>query len=102
MERFGVVVSIPSSHFELFGDQGATVWRNQIIVEDDSAQFKLTFWFKAIVNHKIARFTPDETNIRQPKYSGVNVGAAALFEKLKSIQKNGYESSMEAKELLEF
>lgn len=93
-------VSLSDDKFELFGDQGASVWWNRITVEDDSAPVKLSFWLKAVINHKKHRLALEENSLRQQEYSGANIDVRNIFRKLKGANKDGYESSITIRTVL--
>jgi hypothetical protein len=93
-------VSCFDAHFELFGNQGATVWTMRVIVNDETADPKLSFWLKSVINHKILKAFLEEICIRQPYYKGSNPQAKILFDKLKAKVQQGYESTIQIRELL--
>lgn len=93
-------VSLTDDKFELFGDQGASVWWNRITVEDDSVPVKLSFWMKAVINYKKNRLALEENSLRQAEYSGSNINMRNIFRKLKAAHKDGYESTITIRTVL--
>ena len=94
-------VTVSDDYFELFGDQGATVWVNKIVVEDNSAIVKLSFHFKAVINYRRNRLALTEHCLRLQTYPGSNVMIQGLFRKLKAAHVDGFEPSTTIRMLLD-
>ena len=100
-KKYGNLNISTSNHFfELFGDQGASSWMVIITIEDHSTDKPITLGFKAVLNIMKTRVAMQEDSIRQITYSGSNQKARKIFEKLRAIEKLGYESSLSLKSLL--
>ena len=87
-------VLLSDDKFELFGDQGASIWWNRITVEDNSTPVKLSFWLKAVINYKKNRLSLDESSLRLQEYSGSKKNVGNLFRKFKAAHKGGYEPTI--------
>src|SRR6185295_831988 len=82
IELLQLDASCSNVFFELFGDQGATIWTMRVVVNDDKADPKLSFWVKSVINYRISKAFLEEVCIRQTNYNGSSLQARILYNKL--------------------
>lgn len=99
-QKLQIDISCTESHFELFGDQGATVWSTRVIVNDHSSSEKIAVCLRAVVDYRVYRVFAEESVFRQQSYQGTNVQCELLFNRLKSVEKFGYSSDQPIAALL--
>ena len=93
----GSTVSVFDEEFELFGDQGASIWWCKITLE---GSHPVVLSLKAIINYRKVLVSLSESSLRAENYSGRNKNIQKLFQKLKVASVDGYESRLLLKEVL--
>lgn len=95
-----VSLKFSDAFFELFSDQGATVWGVRATTEVDEPEPGLSFWVKCIIGHQQAKAYLTEEGQRMDKYYGDDQQLRLLFKRFKKAQQDRYESAILLRELL--
>lgn len=95
-----VNLSFKDAYFELFGDQGATVWGVKATTVVDAPEPGFSFWVKCIINHQQAKAYLTEEGQRLDKYYEDDKQLRLLFKRFKKVRQDGYESTILLSELL--
>lgn len=98
-ENLQIKLTCLESHFQLFSDQGATVWSTRCAVVDNSTASQLIFWFKAVLGHKNYKVIAEENLFRMERYEGSNEKCKLFFERLKPSNAFGFGSALRIVEL---
>ncbi len=96
-----VNLSFTDAYFELFEDQGATVWGVKATTVVSETEPGFSFWVKCIINHQQVKTYLTEEGQRLDKYYGDDKQLRMLFKRFKKVQQYGYESTILLSELLE-
>lgn len=95
-----VRLSFTDAYFELFGDQGATVWGVKATTVVAESEPGFSFWVKCIIGHQQTKAYLTEVGQRLDKYYGDDKKLRLLFKQFKRVQQDGYESAILLSELL--
>lgn len=99
-QHIQVSLKFSDAFFELFSDQGATVWGVRATTLVDEPDPGLSFWVKCIIGHQQIKAYLTEEGQRMDKYYGDVQQLRLLFKRFKKAQQDRYESAILLRELL--